>query len=192
MDGPGAGLLAVALWVAALLAIALVIRSSLRREDRPWRRSQTTSPKEDDPGVDEDASYAESEESRTLGDPAPVKRDFKAQNGRRERVSPRPMDTRYRGRHVRPSGKGGSIDAQIAALADGPDDDLQRLIHSVRESRPASSRRREPIQRQRWAPEERTTTNGSSEAAGSEAEGFRSTGGITYVVVDEEGRPEPS
>lgn len=190
MDGPGAGLLAVALWVAALLAIALVIRGSLRPEDRPWRRSQTTSPKEDDLGVDVDASYAEAEESRMLGDPAPVKRDFKPQNGRRKRVTPRPIDTPYRGGHVRPSNKGGSIDAQIAALADGPDDDLQRLIHSVRESRPAPSRRRQPIQRR--APEERTASNGSSQASGSEAESFRSTGGITYVVVDEEGRPEPS
>lgn len=189
MDGPGAGLLAVALWVAALLAIALVIRSSLRREDRPLRRSQS-SPKEDDPRVDKGASYAEAEESREIGDLASAKPAPKPQSGRRERVSPQPMGTPYRGRHVRTSGKSRSIDAQIAALADGPDDDLQRLIHSVRASRPASPRSRQPTQR--WASEKGTTTNGSSQASGSEAESSRSTGGITYVVVDEEGRPEPS
>jgi hypothetical protein len=203
MDGPGAGLLAVALWVAALLAIALVIRSSLRRDDRPFRRRRSDSSQEAQESrgeAAEVASYAEAEESRDLGEPNPVKRPSRNEKGRQS--------------HRRTYSRVRSLDAQIAALASGPDDDLERLIHSVRASRPASSRRREPVggggfggssssprdyargargcdpPEEKWAPEERTASNGGSKVSEPRGEGLRSTAGITYVVVDEEGRPE--
>jgi hypothetical protein len=190
MDGPGAGLLAVALWVAALLGIALVIRSSLRRDDRPFRRRRSDSSQEAQESGEaaEVASYAEAEESRELGEPSPVKRPSRNQKGRQvKRAYTEAEGASYRESRRRTYSRAGSLDAQIAALASGSDDDLERLIHSVRASRPASSRRREPVRR--WTAEN-SVSNGASKVSEPAGEGLRSTAGITYVVVDEEGRPE--